>query len=40
MENELTTTEGKKLLNEIAEVGFKTVIFSGGEPVLRKDVFE
>ncbi|WP_371373057.1 putative heme d1 biosynthesis radical SAM protein NirJ2 [Sporomusa aerivorans] len=37
---ELDTGEGKKLLTEIAEAGFKIVILSGGEPLLRSDVYE
>lgn len=38
--DELTTAEGKKLLNEIAASGFKIMVFSGGEPLLRSDIFE
>ena len=38
--NELSTSEGKDLLLEIAKAGFKIVILSGGEPLLRKDIFE
>ncbi|MCX5708213.1 MAG: radical SAM protein [Candidatus Omnitrophica bacterium] len=38
--NELTTAEGKDLLLEIAKAGFKIAILSGGEPLLRKDIFE
>lgn len=37
---ELTTGEGKKLLSEIAAAGFKIMIFSGGEPLLRPDIYE
>ncbi len=37
---ELSTEEGKKLLNEIAHSGFKIIIFSGGEPLLRDDILE
>lgn len=37
---ELTTAEGKKLISQIAEAGFKIMIFSGGEPLLRPDIFE
>ncbi len=37
---ELSTAEGKKLLEEIARAGFKIVILSGGEPLLREDIFE
>ncbi|WZL72688.1 radical SAM protein [Clostridiaceae bacterium 35-E11] len=38
-ENELSTQEGKKLIEEIAKAGFKILIFSGGEPILRKDLY-
>jgi putative heme d1 biosynthesis radical SAM protein NirJ2 len=38
--DELSTAEGKKLLNEIAASGFKIMVFSGGEPLLRSDIFE
>jgi putative heme d1 biosynthesis radical SAM protein NirJ2 len=39
-EEELSTQEGKELLNEIAKAGFKIMIFSGGEPFMREDIFE
>lgn len=39
-EGELTTREAKDLLGEIKKAGFNLVIFSGGEPLLRKDVYE
>ncbi|MEJ6949817.1 putative heme d1 biosynthesis radical SAM protein NirJ2 [Natronospora cellulosivora (SeqCode)] len=38
--DELTTAEGKSLLNEIAKAGFKIMIFSGGEPLLRDDIYQ
>lgn len=38
--DELSTNEGKKLIREIAKAGFKIMIFSGGEPLLREDLFE
>lgn len=38
--DELNTAEGKKLLEEIARAGFKIMIFSGGEPLLRPDIYE
>ncbi len=38
--DELSTAEGKKLLNEIAKAGFKIMILSGGEPMLRPDIYE
>lgn len=37
---ELTTEEGKHLLDDLAAFGVPTVIFSGGEPLIRPDVFE
>ena len=39
-ETELTTEEGKKLIDEIARAGFKIMIFSGGEPLMRPDIYE
>jgi putative heme d1 biosynthesis radical SAM protein NirJ2 len=39
-EEELSTKEAKKLLGEIAKAGFKIMIFSGGEPLLRPDILE
>lgn len=38
--DELNTAEGKKLLSEIARAGFRIMIFSGGEPLLRPDIYE
>ncbi|MFZ5988011.1 MAG: radical SAM protein [Bacillota bacterium] len=38
-ESELSTEEGIKLLNEIKSAGFKLMIFSGGEPLYRDDIF-
>lgn len=37
---ELNTAEAKKLIEEIARAGFKIMIFSGGEPLTREDIFE
>lgn len=37
---ELNTEEGKKLIREIAKAGFNIMIFSGGEPLTRPDIFE
>jgi radical SAM protein with 4Fe4S-binding SPASM domain len=38
---ELTTKEGKKLLEQIAAVDkFRMIVITGGEPLLRKDIFE
>ncbi|MDI6751424.1 MAG: radical SAM protein [bacterium] len=39
-EGELSKKEGLLLLEEIANAGFKIVVFSGGEPLLRKDIYE
>lgn len=38
--DELSTVEGKKLIEEIARVGFKIMVFSGGEPLMRPDIYE
>ncbi len=38
--NELTTEEIKKTLSEARKVGVRNVGFTGGEPFLRKDIFE
>ena len=37
---ELSTLEAKELLNQIARAGFKIMIFSGGEPLMRPDILE
>lgn len=39
-EEELSTEEAKMLLNQIAKAGFKIMIFSGGEPLMRPDIIE
>lgn len=39
-EDELNTEEGKRLIDQIAEAGFKIMIFSGGEPLMRPDIYE
>ena len=39
-ENELTTKEAFKLLDDLAEFAKPTIVLSGGEPLLRKDVYE
>ena len=39
-ENELSLKEAKLLLDEIKLAGFKIVILSGGEPLLREDIYE
>jgi radical SAM protein with 4Fe4S-binding SPASM domain len=38
--DELTTEEGKMLIDQISEVSKPVLILSGGEPLLRKDIFE
>ncbi|MBN1244314.1 4Fe-4S cluster-binding domain-containing protein, partial [Candidatus Bathyarchaeota archaeon] len=38
--NELTTEEAKTLINQICEVSKPLLILSGGEPLLRQDVYE
>jgi putative heme d1 biosynthesis radical SAM protein NirJ2 len=40
LEEELSTEEGKKLIREIKQAGFHIMIFSGGEPLMRPDIFE
>ena len=37
---ELTTEEGKALIDDLAEFGSPVILFSGGEPLLRKDLVE
>jgi radical SAM protein with 4Fe4S-binding SPASM domain len=39
-DSELTTEEGKKLLEEMYGAGFRIIVFSGGEPLLREDIFD
>jgi radical SAM protein with 4Fe4S-binding SPASM domain len=38
--DELTTAQAKQLLSQLAEVKCPVVLFSGGEPLLRDDLFE
>lgn len=40
VEDELTTKEVKNIIQQIKEMGIKHLIFSGGEPFLRKDLLE
>jgi 12,18-didecarboxysiroheme deacetylase len=37
-EGELSTEEGKRLLDDLASFGVPVVLFSGGEPLLREDL--
>lgn len=39
-DKELSTDEAKKMIEEIARAGFKIMIFSGGEPLMRPDIYE
>jgi len=39
-EGELSTEEGKRLIDSLADFGVPVVLFSGGEPLLRKDLVE
>ncbi|MHC4598880.1 MAG: radical SAM protein, partial [Planctomycetota bacterium] len=36
---ELTTAEGEALIDDLASFGSPVLLFSGGEPLLRKDLF-
>lgn len=40
VKEELNTKEAKALLDEIVKAGFKIMIFSGGEPLMRSDIYE
>ncbi len=39
-EGELTTGEGKKLLEDIKKAGLQIIVLSGGEPLMRPDIYE
>lgn len=39
-QDELTTAEGKTLLDDLAAFGVPVILFSGGEPVVRPDLVE
>ncbi len=39
-QGELTLEEGKKLLDDLAEFEVPAVLFSGGEPLVRKDILQ
>ncbi|MBW6470597.1 MAG: 12,18-didecarboxysiroheme deacetylase [Methanosarcinaceae archaeon] len=36
--DELTTEQGKELIDDLAEFGSPVILFSGGEPTMRKDL--
>lgn len=40
LETELTTDEGKALIDDLAAFGSPVILFSGGEPMVRKDLPE
>ena len=39
-DNELSTAEGKNLIDDLSEFGAPVILFSGGEPVMRPDLPE
>jgi len=39
-ENEMNTLEGKRFLSDLADFKVPVVLFSGGEPLMRRDLFE
>lgn len=38
--SELTTGEGLRLIDQVAEVGATVLVFTGGDPLVRPDVFD
>ncbi len=40
LEDELSTEQGKALIDQIKAAGFRLMILSGGEPLMRPDIFE
>ncbi|MDD2619793.1 MAG: putative heme d1 biosynthesis radical SAM protein NirJ2 [Syntrophomonadaceae bacterium] len=40
LSDELSTNEARKMIDEIKKAGFKLMIFSGGEPLMRPDIYE
>jgi len=39
-EDELSTAQARKLIEDIKKAGFQIMIFSGGEPLMRADIYE
>lgn len=39
-DQQLTTAEAKELISQLAEFGCQIILFSGGEPLIREDIFE
>lgn len=40
LEDELTTRQGETLISQIKEAGFRVLILSGGEPMMRPDIYD
>lgn len=40
LSDELSTTEARQMIDDIKKAGFKLMIFSGGEPLMRSDIYE
>ncbi|WP_068792581.1 radical SAM/SPASM domain-containing protein [Brevibacillus laterosporus] len=40
MDNDISTEEAKRVITEVKELGTKTIVFTGGEAFLRKDLVE
>lgn len=40
MEDELTTEQARDLIDGMVRAGFRIMIFSGGEPLMRPDIYE
>lgn len=39
-EGELTTSEAMRVIDDLAEMGIPLILFSGGEPLLREDIWD
>ena len=39
-DRELSTEEAFAMIEQIARAGFKIMIFSGGEPLMRPDIYQ
>ena len=39
-QDDLTTADGKKIIDDLAQFGVPVLLFSGGEPLVRKDLPE
>lgn len=40
IKQELTTTQAKQILDKLKKAGVKRIVLSGGEPLLRKDIYK